>query len=89
MMPNLIAWLSAPESIEERRGDEWTLEHLDQIPRILRHGRVCQAEYDKVIYHSRRIYISLEGRRCVLRVIIQRGRAGRWYVATFYPWYAG
>lgn len=72
-----------------RRGDEWALEHLDQMLRILRHGHVWQAEYDKVIYHSRRVYISPEGRRCVLRVIIQRGRAGRWYVATFYPWYTG
>jgi len=70
-----------------RKDDEWALEYLDQIPRILKHGLVWQTEYDKVIYHSRRVYSILGGHHCVLRVIIQRSRAGQWYVATFYPWY--
>ena len=60
-----------------RKDDEWALEYLNQIPRILRHGLVWQAEYDRVIYHSRRVYASSGGHRCVLRVIIQRIHTGQ------------
>jgi len=72
-----------------RRGDEWSLEYLDRIPHVLKRGRVWQAEHDKVIYHSQRVYVSPQRCRCVLRVIVQRDRTGQWQVATFYPWYTG
>ncbi|MBU0703911.1 MAG: hypothetical protein KKC18_08595 [Chloroflexi bacterium] len=69
-----------------RRNDEWALEYLDQIPRILKRGMVWEIKYDKVTYHSRRIYAGF-GHYCVLRVIIQRSHSEMWHVATFYPWY--
>ncbi len=154
MTPNLIAWLSAPESIEERRvriagylvnegyelppsppnadydeagaihwvrgqemtvaysvvdqggwrvyyyteyevdhimlrrirrGEEWTLEHLDLIPAILRRGRVVGWEIGHIIYESHRQFLSSDDKRYRLRVVIQQQRDGRWWVSSFHP----
>ena len=73
-----------------RKGDEWALEYLAAIPHILQGGRVISIEAERVVYHSRRRYLNPEtGDRVPLRVIIRLSSAGRWYVATFYPWYRG
>ena len=154
MTPNLIAWLSAPESIEERRariagylvnegyelppsppnadydeagvihrvrgqemtvaysvvdqggrrvyyyaeyevdhimlrrirrGEEWMLEHLNLIPPILRSGRVVVWEIGRIIYESRRRFLSPEGGQYRLRVVIQQSKGGRWSVSSFHP----
>jgi len=70
------------------RGEEWALEHISLIPRILKSGQVVYEELDKVMYHSRRRYsFPDDGEQCFLRVIIRRGQRGRWYVATFHPRY--
>ena len=68
-----------------RRDEEWTLEHISSIPRILRNGRPILNEPDRVIYQSRRTYASPTGERYSLRVIIRRSWQGTWYVATFHP----
>jgi len=68
-----------------RRDEEWTLEHISSIPRILRRGKLILDELDKVIYQSRRTYMSPTGERYSLRVIIRRSWQGIWYVATFHP----
>ncbi len=69
------------------RGEEWALEHISLIPRILKSGQVIYEEPDKVMYHSRRRYRFPDGERCFLRVIIKRDQRGQWYVATFHPRY--
>jgi len=69
------------------RGEEWALEHISLIPRILKSGQVIYEESDKVMYRSRRRYRFPDGEQCVLRVIIKRDQRGRWYVATFHPRY--
>lgn len=69
------------------RGEEWALEHVSLIPRVLKSGQVISEESDKVMYHSRRSYRFSEGGRCFLRVIIKRDQRGQWYVATFHPRY--
>jgi hypothetical protein len=68
-----------------RRDEEWTLEHISSIPRILMNGRPILNEPDKVIHQSRRTYVSPTGERYSLRVIIRRSWQGTWYVATFHP----
>ena len=68
-----------------QRDEEWTLEHISSIPRILRNGRLILDEPDKVIYQSRQTYVSPTGERYSLRVIIRRSWQGPWYVATFHP----
>lgn len=68
-----------------RRDEEWTLEHISSIPRILRNGRPILDEPDRVIYQSRRTYMSPTGEGYSLRVIIRRSWQGIWYVATFHP----
>ena len=70
-----------------QRGQEWALEYLSSVPRILRTGKIISEEPDRVIYESRRTYNSPEGGRCPLRVIVRRSWEGRWYIATFYPRY--
>jgi hypothetical protein len=68
------------------RGEEWALEHISLIPRILKSGQVVYEELDKVMYHSRRRYsFPDDGEQCFLRVIIRRGQRGRWYVAPSTP----
>jgi len=70
------------------RGEEWALEHIFLIPRILKSGQVVYEEPDKVMYHSRRRYsFPDDGEQCFLRVIIRRGQRGQWYVVTFHPRY--
>jgi hypothetical protein len=69
------------------RGEEWALEHISLIPRILKSGQVIYEEPDKVMYHSRRRYRFPDGERCSLRVIIKRDQRGQWYLATFHPRY--
>ena len=69
------------------RGEEWALEHISLIPRILKSGQAIYEEPDKVIYHSRRRYSFPDGEQCFLRVIIRRDQRGQWYVATFHPRY--
>jgi hypothetical protein len=69
------------------RGEEWALEHISLIPRILKSGQTIYEEPGKVMYHSRRRYSFPDGEQCFLRVIIKRGRRGQWYVATFHPRY--
>ena len=69
------------------RGEEWALEHISLIPRILKSGQVIYEEPDKVMYHSRRRYRFPDGERCFLRVIIKRDQRDQWYVATFHPRY--
>ena len=68
-----------------RRGEEWTLEHLDLIPSILRRGRVVVREIGHIIYESRRRFLSPEGEKYRLRVVIQQQRDGRWWVSSFHP----
>ncbi len=71
------------------RGEEWALEHISLIPRILKSGQVISEEPDKVMYHSRQRYRFPDGgEQCFLRVIIKRARRGQWYVATFHPRYS-
>jgi hypothetical protein len=71
------------------RGEEWALEHISLIPRILKSGQVVYEEPDKVMYHSRRRYsFPDDGEQCFLRVIIRRDQRGQWYVATFHPRYS-
>jgi len=69
------------------RGEEWVLEHISLIPRILKSGQAIYEEPDRVMYHSRRRYRFPDGERCFFRVIIRRDQRGQWYVATFYPRY--
>lgn len=38
------------------KGDEWALEHLSRIPRILKAGQVVLEESDRVVYHSKETY---------------------------------
>jgi hypothetical protein len=68
-----------------RRDEEWTLEHISSIPRILRNGRLILDEPDRVIYQSRGLYVAPTGERYSLRVIIRHSWQGTWYVATFHP----
>ena len=68
-----------------RRGEEWTLEHLDLIPAILRRGRVVVWEIGHIIYESHRQFLSSDGKRYRLRVVIQQQRDGRWWVSSFHP----
>jgi hypothetical protein len=70
-----------------QRGQEWALEYLSSVPRILKTGKIIAEEPNRVIYESRRTYKSPGGGRCSLRVIVRRSWEGRWYVATFYPRY--
>jgi hypothetical protein len=70
------------------RGEEWALEHVSLIPRILKSGQAISEESDKIVYHSRRRYrFPDDGEQCFLRVIIKRGQRDQWYVATFHPRY--
>jgi hypothetical protein len=69
------------------KGDEWALEHLFRIPRILKAGRVVLKGSDRVVYHSKETYKRPTGERCILRVIIKRSEGGDWYIATFHPKY--
>ena len=69
------------------RGEEWALEYISLIPRILKSGQAIYEEPDKVMYHSRRRYRFPDGEQCFLRVIIKRDQRGQWYVATFHPRY--
>ena len=69
------------------RGEEWALEHISLIPRLLKSGRTISEEPDKLVYHSRRRYRLPDGEQCFMRVIIKRDRRGQRYVATFYPRY--
>ena len=70
-----------------QRGQEWALEHLSAVPRILKTGKIISEEPNRVICESRKTYKSPEGRRCSLRVIVRRSWEGKWYIATFYPRY--
>ncbi|MGQ9625396.1 MAG: hypothetical protein ACUVV0_00630 [Anaerolineae bacterium] len=71
-----------------QRGEEWALERLSAIPRILVTGKVVAQESDRVIYRSRQRYVSPTGEKCFLTVIIRRTWQGAWYIATFYPSYS-
>jgi hypothetical protein len=70
------------------RSEEWALEHISLIPRILKSGQVISEEPDKTMYHSRRRYRFPDGEQYFLRVIIRRDQRGQWYVATFHPRYS-
>ena len=71
-----------------RRGEEWSIEHLSMIPRILKQGRIQYESDWKVVYESREMFrYSDYGFNCTLWVIIRPENNGHWHVVTFFPRY--
>ena len=69
-----------------KRGDEWALEHLAAIPRILLRGRIAETYPDRIVYFSRQRYFHPDYRIYVpLCVVIRSEWEKIWYVDTFFP----
>ena len=70
------------------KGDEWMVEYISRLPRILQEGRLVARKEGKIIYQSRRKYLHPEiGIYVPLRAIVKQGNAGQWYIDTLYPVY--